>query len=90
MSEADRAGRGLEPAMRRVDAALQDTVALLEMVRREEQVLVRLGRCVVELEEIARARSALADRTDSEVMEARQWLHDQDQGGFEATTGRQR
>jgi len=55
---------------RRVDVVLRDTMALLELVRREEQVLVRLRGCVVELEAIHRARSVLGDRTESEVAEA--------------------
>ncbi len=59
---------------RRVDAALRDTMALLEQVRREEQVLVRLQGCLVEFESIRRARTALADRTESEVVEAEHCL----------------
>ncbi len=59
---------------RRVDAVLRDTMALLELVRQEEQVLVRLRGCVVELEAIHRARSVLDDRTESEVVEAAQGL----------------
>ena len=61
-------------APRRVDVVLRDTMALLELVRQEEQVLVRLRGCVVELEAIHRARSVLDDRTESEVVEAAQGL----------------
>lgn len=61
-------GRGVGPG--RVDAALRDTMALLELVRREEHVLARLRVCVDELGAISRARSTLADRTGSEVVEA--------------------
>lgn len=65
-----------------VDAALRNTMELLELVRREEQMLARLSRCVIELEAIARARSALADRTDAEVTEARRHLQAQEAVGF--------
>ncbi len=75
MSAPGSTGCHRGPAPQRVDAALWGTIALLEMVRREEQVLVGLRRCVVELEAISRARSALADRTDSEVVEAWQRMH---------------
>lgn len=68
--------QGQVAAPRRVDAALRDTMALLELVGREEQVLVRLRGCVVELEAIRRARSVLGDRTESEVAEAARELTD--------------
>lgn len=77
--------QGAEPG--RVDTALQDTMALLELelVRSEEQVLVRLRACLVELEAINQARSALAGRTESEVAEAR---HSLDRRTDSAPTGR--
>ncbi len=75
--------QGAEP--RRVDAALRDTMALLELVRTEEQVLVRLRAGLVELEAIHRARSALAGRTESEVDEARLSLS---RGADNAPSGR--
>lgn len=58
----------------REDAALRETVALLELVQREEAGLTRLRAAVTELEGACRARSTLADRTDVEVMEARHHL----------------
>jgi hypothetical protein len=71
-------------APRRVDAVLRDTMVLLELVRREEQVLVRLRGCVVELEAIHRARSVLGDRTESEVAEANHRLTHADVDGAAA------
>lgn len=59
---------------RRVDAALCETIALLQLVRDEEQVVTRLRACLVELEAIRRARSLLAGRTGAEVVEAEQRL----------------
>lgn len=73
---------------RRVDAALRDTMALLELVRREEQVLVRLRGCVVELDAIHRARAVLAERTESEVVEADHRLHAEDDGTAAGGWGR--
>lgn len=70
MSAPERGEAHSNSALREVDAALQDTLALLEAVRQEEQVLARLGRCIVELESIFRARSALRDITDAELTEA--------------------
>lgn len=74
-------------AARRVDAVLRDTVALLELVGREEQVLVRLRGCVVELETIRRARAVLGDQTESEVAEAARELTDGGGGGPAAAAG---
>jgi len=54
----------------RVDAALRDTIALLELVRHEGAVLARLRGCLAELEAIRRARATLADRTATEIAEA--------------------
>lgn len=73
MTGQERAGERLG-GPRRIDAVLRDTVALLELVRREAEVLARLRGCVVELEAIRRARSTLADRTDTEVVEAEERL----------------
>lgn len=79
MTTPERTRKQMMP--RRVDAVLADTMALLELVRREEQVLVGLRGCVVELEAIRRARAVLADRTESEVVEAARALASGDGDG---------
>ena len=56
----------------RVDAALRQTVALLELVRQEEALLARLNACVTQLHAVHRARQTLLDMTDAELAEAEQ------------------
>ena len=56
----------------RLDAALRQTVALLELVRREEALLGRLNECATQLQAVHRARQTLLDITDAELAEAEQ------------------
>ena len=63
-------GRGAGPV--RVDAALRQTVALLELVRQEEALLGWLNDCVTQLQAVHRARQTLLDVTDAELSEAEQ------------------
>lgn len=56
----------------RVDAALRQTVALLELVRQEEALLAWLNDCVTQLRAVHRARQTLLDVTDAELSEAEQ------------------
>lgn len=65
-------GRGGKPV--RVDAALQETLVLLALVQREEEVHARLDRCVTELRAIRQARDTLMDRTQAELDEAMVYL----------------
>ncbi|SER27630.1 hypothetical protein [Microlunatus flavus] len=56
----------------RVDGALRQTVALLELIRQEEALLGWLDDCVAQLHAVRRARQTLLDVTDAEVAEARE------------------
>lgn len=58
-----------QQATARVDAAVDNTAALLELVRREEEVLASLRRCGLELAAIRRARLTLVDRADAGMRE---------------------
>lgn len=57
-----------------VDGALRETLALLALVQREEQVHARLDQCVTELRTIQQARATLMDRTQVELDEALLYL----------------
>lgn len=70
MSANERSRRAPQPGPVRLDAALAETLHLLELVRQEEQVLARLTRCVADLHAISRARAALSARTRAELTEA--------------------
>ncbi|GAB2582948.1 hypothetical protein [Microlunatus antarcticus] len=63
-------GTGDEDGPARVDAALRQTVALLELVRQEEALLGWLNDCVTQLRAIQRARAHLLEVTDVELAEA--------------------
>lgn len=65
-------GSGDENGPIRVDAALRQTVALLELVRQEEALLGWLNDCVTQLRAIHLARQHLLDVTDAELAEARE------------------
>ena len=69
-------------------AALRDTVTLLELVRRESEVLAQLHQGVVELEAIRRAWATLADRTDMEILEAEERLDNESADGDHGRWGR--
>jgi hypothetical protein len=62
----------------RVDAALRQTVALLELVRQEEALLGWLSQCVIQLQAVHRARQTLLDVTDAELSEAEQFVANTD------------
>lgn len=59
-----------QPEPARLDAALVETLRLLERVRREEEALARLALCVADLHAIFRARATLSERTRTELAEA--------------------
>lgn len=63
-----------------MDAALRQTVALLELVRQEEALLGWLDDCVAQLQAVRRARQTLLDFTDAELAEAGRL------GQYESTT----
>ena len=65
-------GSGDENGPARVDAALRQTVALLELVRQEEALLGWLNDCVARLRAVHLARQHLLDVTDAELAEARE------------------
>jgi hypothetical protein len=65
-----------QAAPARVDAALRQTVALLELVRQEEALLSWLNQCVSQLQAVHRARQHLLDVTDAELAEAEQHAAD--------------
>jgi len=69
---------GHEAGPVRVDAALRQTVALLELVRQEEALLGWLNQCVTQLQAIRRARQTLLDVTDTELSEAEQFAANAD------------